>query len=64
MQSFDSPEKVGAIFDALTTIDKTLGYMMSREIVSANEVTDVLLDVRVLLTSVVAPPETLVPTPA
>ncbi|MFN8022653.1 MAG: hypothetical protein U0Q03_14090 [Acidimicrobiales bacterium] len=47
------------ITEALTVIDKALAQMMSRELVSTGEVTDVLLDVRTLLT---APAKT--PTPA
>ena len=42
--------KEAVISEALTVIDKALGQMMSRELVSSNEVTDVLLDVRSLLT--------------
>lgn len=38
------------INEALTVIDKALAQMMSRELVSTGEVTDVLLDVRSLLT--------------
>jgi len=38
------------IHEALAVIDKALGQMMSRELVSSGEVTDVLLDVRSLLT--------------
>lgn len=38
------------IQEALSVIDKALGQMMSRELVSTGEVTDVLLDVRSLLT--------------
>jgi hypothetical protein len=38
------------IHEALTVIDKALAQMMSRELVSTGEVTDVLLDVRSLLT--------------
>jgi hypothetical protein len=38
------------ITEALAVIDKALGQMMSRELVSSGEVTDVLLDVRTLLT--------------
>jgi hypothetical protein len=37
------------IREALSVIDKALGQMMSRELVSTGEVTDVLLDVRTLL---------------
>ena len=38
------------ITEALAVSDKALGQMMSRELVSSGEVTDVLLDVRTLLT--------------
>lgn len=38
------------IHEALTVIDKALSQMMSRELVTTGEVTDVLLDVRTLLT--------------
>ena len=38
------------ISEAVSVIDKALGQMMSRELVSSDEVTDVLLDVRSLLT--------------
>ena len=38
------------ISEAVSVIDKALGQMMSRELVSSGEVTDVLLDVRSLLT--------------
>jgi hypothetical protein len=38
------------IHEALTVIDKALSQMMSRELVSTGEVTDMLLDVRSLLT--------------
>lgn len=38
------------IHEALSVIDKALGQMMSRELVSSGEITDVLLDVRTLLT--------------
>jgi hypothetical protein len=38
------------IHEALTVIDKALSQMMSRELVSSGEITDVLLDVRTLLT--------------
>ncbi len=43
------------IHEALSVIDKALGQMMSRELVSSGEITDVLLDVRTLLTM---PPKT------
>jgi hypothetical protein len=38
------------IAEALSVIDKALAQMMRRELVSSGEVTDVLLDVRTLLT--------------
>jgi hypothetical protein len=38
------------ITEALSVIDKALAQMMRRELVSSGEVTDVLLDVRTLLT--------------
>lgn len=38
------------ISEALSVIDKALAQMMRRELVSSGEVTDVLLDVRSLLT--------------
>ena len=39
------------VAEALKIIDTALSQMMSRELVSANEVTDVLLDLRGLLTA-------------
>ena len=44
------------ILEALEVIDKALSQMMRRELVTSNEVTDVLLDVRSLLTPAVAQP--------
>ncbi len=38
------------ISEALSVIDKALSQMMSRELVSTGEVTNMLLDVRTLLT--------------
>ncbi|MEO7371363.1 MAG: hypothetical protein ABI949_08785 [Ilumatobacteraceae bacterium] len=38
------------ISEALGVIDKALAQMLRRELVSSGEVTDVLLDVRTLLT--------------
>jgi hypothetical protein len=43
------------ISEALSVIDKALAQMMRRELVSSGEVTDVLLDVRTLLTLPSAP---------
>ncbi len=42
--------KEAVITEALSVIDKALAQMVSRELVSSGEVTDVLLDVRMLLT--------------
>ncbi len=39
------------IAEAVTIIDQALGQMMSRELVSSGEVADLLLDVRMLLTT-------------
>ncbi len=41
----------GAISEALALIDRGLGHMMHRELVSTDEVADLLLDVRLLLTA-------------
>jgi len=38
------------INEALAVIDKALSQMLTRELVSSGEITDVLLDVRSLLT--------------
>jgi hypothetical protein len=45
----DVDEKV--IAEALALIDRGLGEMMHRELVSTDEVSDLLLDVRMLLTT-------------
>ena len=42
--------KEAVISEALSIIDKALSQMVSRELVSSDEVADVLLDVRTLLT--------------
>ena len=39
------------ITEALTVIDEALSKMLNRELVSTDEVADLLLDVRVLLTA-------------
>lgn len=44
------------IAEALTVIDQSLRKIMGRELVSSGEVADLLLDVRMLLTSVTAEP--------
>jgi hypothetical protein len=45
----DSTDAV--ITEALAVIDQALGQMMQRELVSSNEVADLLLDVRTALTA-------------
>ena len=42
------------IAEALTVIDQSLRTIMGRELVSSGEVADLLLDVRMLLTSATA----------
>ncbi|GDX33690.1 hypothetical protein LBMAG16_05210 [Actinomycetes bacterium] len=46
----DSRE-AAVISEALGVIDKALGEMLQRELVSTGEVADLLLDVRLLLTA-------------
>ena len=53
------PDHDAVIHEALSVIDKALSQMMSRELVSSGEITDVLLDVRTLLTM----PQPAVPAP-
>jgi hypothetical protein len=48
-----SPETV--IFEALAVIDQALGTMQQRELVSTDEVADLLLDLRLLLATAPAP---------
>ncbi|NBW92326.1 MAG: hypothetical protein EBR53_07720 [Actinobacteria bacterium] len=43
--------EAAVISEALTVIDKALAEMLNRELVSTEEVADLLLDVRVLLTA-------------
>jgi hypothetical protein len=43
--------EAAVITDALTVIDEALAKMLNRELVSTEEVADLLLDVRVLLTA-------------
>lgn len=47
----DTREASTVINEALSVIDKALDGMLKRELVSAGEVADVLLDVRTLLTA-------------
>jgi len=51
----DNAESHDAVIaEALTVIDQSLRKIMGRELVSSGEVADLLLDVRMLLTSVPA----------
>ena len=43
--------EAAVITEALTVIDEVLAKMLNRELVSSDEVADLLLDVRVLLTA-------------
>jgi hypothetical protein len=43
------------ITEALAVIDQALGTMQQRELISTDEVADLLLDLRLLLASVPAP---------
>ena len=43
--------EAAVITEALTVIDEALAKMLNRELVSTEEVADLLLDVRVLLTT-------------
>ncbi|HZA00159.1 MAG TPA: hypothetical protein VE575_15465 [Acidimicrobiales bacterium] len=45
------------ISEALAVIDKGLGDLLHRELVSSNEVADLLLDVRTLLANPSSPPD-------
>lgn len=47
------------IHEAVRIIDVALSQMMSRELVSSGEVTDVLLDLRTLLSASLTPPREL-----
>ena len=47
----EAPEliEITSIEEALALIDQSLGFMIDRQLVSTSEVTDLLLDVRALL---------------
>ena len=52
MTNVGSQVRDGAVIsEALAAIDKALGEMLNRELVSTDEVADLLLDVRLLLTA-------------
>lgn len=44
-------QDLDTITEALAVIDRALGQMLHRELVSTDEVSDLLLDVRTLLTT-------------
>ena len=46
-----SESRDAVIAEALAVIDQALGHMFNRELVSSNEVADLLLDVRSALTA-------------
>jgi hypothetical protein len=52
----ETREAAAVISEALSVIDKALAEMLNRELVSTDEVADLLLDVRCLLTSPVPAP--------
>lgn len=52
----ETPEQEAVITEALTLIDRGLGDMTHRALVSTDEVADLLLDVRTLLTSELVAP--------
>jgi hypothetical protein len=56
MQMTDTTDAV--ITEALAVIDRALAEVLRRELVSSNEVADLLLDVRTLLTSAPVPEPT------
>ena len=47
----EQAQRVAVVAEAVTVIDEALTKMMQRELLSSNEVADILLDVRMLLTS-------------
>ena len=49
------PNAVANTDEALALVDRALGSFMQRELVSANEVTDVLLDIRSVLNRIDRP---------
>lgn len=54
MTELEAPEIV-VLTEALAVIDRALGTMQHRELVSSDEVADLLLDLRVLLAAAPAP---------
>ena len=47
----EQAQREAVVAEAVTVIDEALTKMMQRELMSSNEVADILLDVRMLLTS-------------
>jgi hypothetical protein len=47
----EQPQREAVVAEAVTVIDEALTKMMQRELMSSDEVADILLDVRMLLTS-------------
>lgn len=47
----DQPQREAVLAEAVNVIDEALIKMMQRELMSSGEVADILLDVRMLLTS-------------
>lgn len=47
----EQAQREAVVIEAVTVIDEALTKMMQRELLSSNEVADILLDVRMLLTS-------------
>jgi hypothetical protein len=56
-------QSADVIHEALALIDRGLGQMLHRELVSTDEVSDLLLDVRTLLAAKSADLEDAVPVP-
>ena len=51
VMDMNEAREAAVITEALTVIDEALAKMLNRELVSSDEVADLLLDVRVLLTA-------------
>jgi hypothetical protein len=47
----EQPQREPVVAEAVSVIDEALTKMMQRELLSSGEVADILLDVRMLLTS-------------
>jgi hypothetical protein len=51
LDSRSDDQREAVVVEAVSVIDEALAKMMQRELVSSGEVADLLLDVRMLLTS-------------